>query len=87
MIIIHGGTDYRVPLTEGLSTFTALQMKGVPSEFFFLHEENHWVLNGENQIKWFDEVFNFFDNYTNSNAYEIPKEVEDYKIFNRNYNY
>ena len=87
MIIIHGGTDYRVQLTEGLSTFTALQMKGIPSEFLFLHQENHWVLKAENQIKWFDEVYKFFDKYTLSNEYEIPKEAEIYKIFNKKYNY
>ena len=87
MIIIHGGTDYRVPLTEALSAFTALQLKGVPSEFFFLHQENHWVLKAENQIKWFDEVYKFFDYYTKSNEYEVPEEAEVYKKFNKNYNY
>ena len=87
MIIIHGGTDYRVQLTEGLSAFTALQMRNIPSEFLFFHEENHWVLRAENQIKWFDEVFNFFDKYTLSNEYEIPKEAEIYKIFNKKYSY
>ena len=87
MIIIHGGTDYRVPLTEALSAFTALQLKGVPSEFLFLHQENHWVLKAENQIKWFDEVYKFFDYYTKSNEYEVPEEAEVYKKFNKNYNY
>ena len=87
MIIIHGGTDFRVQLTEGISAFTALQMKGVPSEFFFLHEENHWVLRAENQIKWFEEVYNFFDKYTLSNEYDIPEEAEIYKIFNKDYDY
>lgn len=33
MLIIHGGTDYRVPLTEGLSAFSGLQVKGVESKF------------------------------------------------------
>ena len=87
MIIIHGGTDYRVPLTEALSAFTSLQLKGVPSEFFFLHQENHWVLKAENQIKWFDEVYKFFDKYTLSNEYEVPEEAEIYKKFNKDYNY
>ena len=87
MIVIHGGTDYRVQLTEGLSTFTALQLKDIPSEFLFLHEENHWVLKAENQSKWFDEVYKFFDKFTLSNEYEIPEEAEIYKIFNKNYNY
>ena len=87
MIIIHGGTDYRVQLTEGLSAFTALQMRGVPSRFLFLHEENHWVLRAENQVVWFDEVYKFFDQYTLSNEYEVPKEAEIYKTFNKNYSY
>ena len=87
MIIIHGGKDYRVPLTEGLSTFTALQLRGIPSEFLFLNEENHWVLKEENQIKWFDEVYKFFDKYTDSNEYEITQEAQDYKIFNRKFKF
>ena len=87
MIIIHGGTDYRVQLTEGLSAFTALQLKGIPSEFLYLPQENHWVLKAENQIKWFDEVYKFFDKYTLSNEYEIPKEAEIYKAFKKDYDY
>ena len=87
MIIIHGGIDYRVQLTEGLSTFTALQMKGIPSEFLYLPQENHWVLKAENQIIWFDEVYKFFDKYTLSNEYEIPKEAEIYKTFKKDYDY
>ena len=87
MIIIHGGTDYRVQLTEGLSAFTALQLKGIPSEFLFLHQENHWVLKAENQVKWFDEVYKFFDKYTMSNEYDIPQEAKIYKIFNNKYSY
>ena len=85
MIIIHGGIDYRVPLTEGLSTFTALQLRGVPSEFLYLFEENHWVLKPENQIKWYDRVYNFFDKYTDSGEYEINEEAKNYKIFNKRF--
>ena len=87
MMIIHGGKDYRVPLTEGLSAFTALQMRGIPSEFLYLYEENHWVLKAENQVKWFDEVYKFFDKYTDSNEYEITKEAKNYKKFNRFFKY
>ena len=87
MIIIHGGIDYRVPLTEGLSAFTALQLNNIPSEFLFLHQENHWVLKAENQIVWFDEVLKFFDKYTLSSEYEIPEEAEIYKRFNKKYKY
>ena len=74
MIIIHGGTDYRVPLTEGLSAFTTLQLRNVTSEFLFLHEENHWCLKPENQIKWYDRVYAFFDRFTNTEEYEIEED-------------
>ena len=63
MLVIHGGRDYRVPLTEALSTFTSLQLKNVPSEFLFFHEENHWVLKPENQIVWLERAFKWFKQY------------------------
>ena len=85
MIVVHGGTDYRVPLTEGLSTFTALQLRGVPSKFLFLHQENHWVLKAENQVKWFEEVYDFFDEYTKSNEFEESEDAKYYKVFNKKF--
>ncbi|HSL82701.1 MAG TPA: S9 family peptidase, partial [Thermoanaerobaculia bacterium] len=33
MLVIHGALDYRVPETQGLGAFTALQRRGVPSRF------------------------------------------------------
>ena len=59
MLVIHGGLDYRLSLTEALSTFTALQLKKVKSKFLFFPLENHWVLRLENQIKWFEAVLDF----------------------------
>ena len=64
MLVIHGGKDYRVPVTEGLCTFTSLQLKGVPSKFLFFPLENHWVLNPPNQVKWYQEVLDWFGKYT-----------------------
>ena len=43
-LVIHGGNDFRVVDTQGMSTFTALQRKGVPSKFLHFPDENHWVL-------------------------------------------
>ena len=42
MLVIHGGNDYRVPITEGISTFTALQLKGVESKLLYFPMENPW---------------------------------------------
>jgi acylaminoacyl-peptidase len=74
-LIIHGSKDFRIPVSEGLSAFTALQVKGIPSKFLHFYEENHWVLKAENSIKWYDEVIGWFDNYT------APKTVEDKTFF------
>ena len=64
MLVIHGGRDFRVPITEGLSTFTSLQLKGVESKFLFFPLENHWVLNPPNQVKWYEQVLNWFGEHT-----------------------
>ena len=39
-LIIHGGSDYRVPETEGIAPFQALQRKGIPSRFVYFPKEN-----------------------------------------------
>jgi acylaminoacyl-peptidase len=56
MLVVHGGRDYRVPLEQGISTFTALQRKGVESKFLYFADENHWVLKPQNSVQWHDEV-------------------------------
>ena len=52
MLVIHGELDYRVPVTQGIATFTALQRLGIPSRFLYFPDENHWVLNPSNSIQW-----------------------------------
>jgi dipeptidyl aminopeptidase/acylaminoacyl peptidase len=56
MLVIHGGLDYRIPEAEGLSVFTALQRRGIPSEFLYFPNENHWVLKPADSIQWYDTV-------------------------------
>jgi dipeptidyl aminopeptidase/acylaminoacyl peptidase len=56
MLVIHGGKDFRVADTQGLSTFTALQRKGIPSKLLFFPDENHWVLKPANSILWHETV-------------------------------
>ena len=63
MLIIHGGRDMRVPLTEGLQAFTALQMKNIDSQFLYFPLENHWTLNPPNQIQWYKSVYAWFEKY------------------------
>lgn len=63
-LVIHGQNDFRVPLEQGLGTFTALQRKGVPSQFLYFPDENHWVLKPQNGLQWHDTVFNWLDRWT-----------------------
>jgi dipeptidyl aminopeptidase/acylaminoacyl peptidase len=56
MLVIHGGKDYRVPLSQGLAAFTAAQRKGVPSKLLYYPDENHWVLKPQNSVEWYRAV-------------------------------
>lgn len=62
-LVIHGSNDLRIPVSEGLSAFTALQMRGVESRFIHFTKENHWVLKRENSIAWYENVLGWFDKY------------------------
>jgi len=64
MLVIHGGLDYRVVDTQGMSTFTALQRQGVPSKFVYFPDENHWILKPQNSIQWHDQVIEWITRWT-----------------------
>ncbi len=64
MLVIHGEQDFRVPDTQGIGTFTALQRRGIPSRFLFFPNENHWVLRPANSIQWHKEVERWLREWT-----------------------
>jgi len=64
MLVVHGAQDHRVPLEHGIGTFTALQRKGIPSQFLFFPDENHWVLSPANGIQWHETVLAWMDRWT-----------------------
>ncbi len=61
MLVIHGEKDFRVPVTEGMQAFTALQLKGIPSRFLYFPEEGHWILKPQNGILWHRVFFDWLD--------------------------
>jgi dipeptidyl aminopeptidase/acylaminoacyl peptidase len=63
-LVIHGGLDYRVVDTQGMSTFTALQRKGIQSRFLYFPDENHWVVKPQNSKLWHEEVLAWIDRFT-----------------------
>ncbi len=56
MLVVHSARDFRIPISQGIGAFTALQRKGVPSEFLSFPDENHWVLKPQNSVQWHDTV-------------------------------
>jgi len=68
MLVIHGGQDFRVVETQGMSTFTALQRRGIPSKFLYFPDENHWVLKPHNSILWHETVIGWLNQWTKGNG-------------------
>jgi dipeptidyl aminopeptidase/acylaminoacyl peptidase len=63
MLVITGEKDYRIPYTQGIASFTALQRKGIPSKLLVNPDENHWVLKPKNSIRWYGEVLGWLGTY------------------------
>lgn len=64
MLVIHGEKDFRVPYGQGLAAFTVLQSKNIDSQLIVFPQENHWILNDENKVQWYDAVLNWMNKYT-----------------------
>ncbi len=63
MLVIHGELDFRVPITQGLGTFNALQRLGIPSKLLYFPDENHWVLKPANCILWHETVLTWLEKW------------------------
>lgn len=70
MLVVHSGNDFRIPITQGLGAFTALQRRGIPSEFLTFPDENHWVLKPHNSVQWHDAVNGWLKKWT---AKDMPE--------------
>ena len=53
-LVIHGELDFRVPYTQGLQLYTALQMEKVPSKLLVYPDEGHWILKPQNSVLWYN---------------------------------
>jgi len=62
-LVTAGELDYRVPYTEDLSFFSALQREGVPSRLVVFPDEGHWIQKPQNQKLWWSEVQGWLNKY------------------------
>ena len=61
--MITNQLDFRVPVDQGLQLFTALRLRGVPSEALVFEDEGHWVLKTLNSKLWHEKVFGWMNTY------------------------
>ena len=62
-LVIAGERDYRVPYTQSLEFFNALQRQGVPSKLVVFPDEGHWILKPQNSQFWYKTVFDWLATY------------------------
>jgi hypothetical protein len=53
----------RVSLDQSLSTFAALQRRGIESQLLYFPDENHWALKPQNSLQWRDTVHAWLKKY------------------------
>ncbi len=63
-LVITGEKDFRIPYTQGLAAFTALQRRDIPSRLLVFPDENHWVLKPKNSRQWYREVIGWMNKWT-----------------------
>src|SRR5579863_7769445 len=63
-LVIHGELDYRIPYSQALELYTALQMRKVPSELLLFPDEGHWVLKPQNSALWYKTFLDWVGNWT-----------------------
>jgi len=62
-LVIHGELDYRIPYTQGLQLYTALQLHKVPSQLLIFPDEGHWVLKPQNSALWYKTFLDWVDRW------------------------
>ena len=62
-LVIAGEQDYRVPYTQSLEFFTALQRQGVPSRLVLFPDEGHWISKPQNSAAWYREFLGWLARY------------------------
>jgi dipeptidyl aminopeptidase/acylaminoacyl peptidase len=65
-LVTCGELDFRVPYTQSLEFFTALQRQGVPSRLIVFPDEGHWILKPQNSRFWYSEVIGWLEKYLNA---------------------
>jgi dipeptidyl aminopeptidase/acylaminoacyl peptidase len=63
VLVTGGENDFRVPLSNALEYWAALQRMHVPSRLLVFPEENHWIQRGEDSRLFYAEVAAWLDRW------------------------
>lgn len=63
-LVITGQLDFRVPYTQSLQLFTALQMQKVPSKLLEYPDEGHWIMKPQNSVLWYNTFLEWIGEWT-----------------------
>ncbi|MBN8814559.1 MAG: S9 family peptidase [Sphingomonas sp.] len=63
-LVITSEGDYRIPYTQGIAAFTALQRRDIPSRLVVFPGGSHWVLSPRESRQWYREVLGWLGKWT-----------------------
>jgi len=63
MLIVHGAFDFRVPFSQAMELFTALQKMNVKSKMLYFPDETHFVTKPQNAKLWWKTIFDWFNEF------------------------
>jgi dipeptidyl aminopeptidase/acylaminoacyl peptidase len=63
-LVITSEGDYRIPYTQGIAAFTALQRREIPSRLLVFPGGSHWVQKPKDSRQWYGEVLGWLGKYT-----------------------
>jgi dipeptidyl aminopeptidase/acylaminoacyl peptidase len=63
ILVIHSELDYRITVTQGMQAFNAAVLRGIPAQFLYFPDENHWVLKPQNGILWQRTFYAWLDKW------------------------
>ena len=62
-LVTQGEMDFRIPSTQSIAAFTALQRQGIDSQLLIFPDENHHILKPANSVLWHHTVLDWMAKY------------------------
>jgi len=63
-LVITSEGDFRIPYTQGIAAFTALQRRDIPSRLLVFPGGSHWVQSPKESRQWYREVLGWMGKWT-----------------------